>query len=218
MSGRIPPTREEHPRPAIFMHGIHLLSLALLIFTGFYIHSPFFSGFMGYARTIHNIAWMVFVLTIITRIYWAFFGGGSAPPGSRVKRRDFHWFSPLRHEGEGTFRDTIKYYLFIKKHYPTVYKFNPLQKSTYLFWAFILMPLTLLTGLCLWSPTQSFFEPFTYWAGGLAAMRTYHYWLMWLFIITPAIHIYLVVAEVARELPLMFAGREGKNAPPPKVD
>ena len=218
MAERIPPTREEHPLPAIIMHAVHLTSLIVLVFTGFYIHSPFFSGFMGYARTLHNFAWMIFVAITVTRIYWSFFGRGSAPPGARTKRRDFHWFSPLRHEGEGTFRDTIKYYLFIKKTYPSVYKFNPLQKSTYLFWAFILMPLMLLTGLCIWTPTQSFFEPFTYWLGGLQAMRSYHYLLMWLFIVTPAVHLYLVIAEVARELPLMFAWREGKNAPPKQTD
>ena len=218
MAERIPPTREEHPLPAIIMHAVHLLSLAVLIFTGFYIYSPFFSGFMGYAREFHFIAMWVFVFTTVVRIYWSFFGAGSAPPGSRSKHRDFHWFSPLGHEGEGTARDTIKYYLFLKKTYPSVYKFNPLQKTTYLFWGFVLTPLMLLTGLCLWTPTQSFFEPFTYWAGGLGAMRTYHYLLMWLFIITPAMHIYLVVAEVARELPLMFAWREGKNAPPKRTD
>jgi len=214
MAQHIPPTREEHPLPAIVMHAIHMTSLLLLIFTRFYIRSPFFSGFMGYARLIHQVAMWTFVFTTITRIYWSFFGAGSAPPGGRVKERDSHWFRPFRHEGEGSSLDTIKYYLFIRKTYPAVYKFNPLQKSVYLFWAFILIPLTLLTGLCIWTPTQSFFETFTYWAGGLAAMRSYHYLLMWAFIITASVHLYLVVAEVARELPLMFAWKEGKNAPP----
>ncbi|MFA6001274.1 MAG: cytochrome b/b6 domain-containing protein [Thermoleophilia bacterium] len=214
MSRGIPPTREEHPRPAIIMHAVHMVSLVLLIFTGFYIHGPFFSGFMGYARSIHQVTMWTFLFTTIIRIYWSFFGAGSAPPGGRVKRRDFHWFSPLRHEGEGSARDTIKYYLFMRKTYPSVYKFNPLQKSMYLLWAFVFIPLITLTGLCLWTPTQSFFESFTYSVGGLGAMRSYHYLLMWIFICTAAIHMYLVIAEVARELPLMFAWREGKNAPP----
>jgi len=212
--GHLPPTRQEHPLPAIIIHATHLTSLILLVFTGFYIYSPFFSGFMGYARMIHYTFMWIFVFTTIVRLYWSFFGGGSAPPGSRHKRRDFHWFSPFQHEGEGTFRDTMKYYLFLRKTYPSVYKFNPLQKGTYLFWAFILTPLMLLTGLCLWPPTESFFEPFTYWLGGLGAMQTYHYLLMWVFIVTVSIHLYLVIAEVAREFPLMFAWKEGKGAPP----
>jgi len=215
--GHLPPTREEHPLPAVVMHAVHVVSLILLIFTGFYIRSPFFSGFMGYAETIHQVAMWTFGFTTVIRIYWAFFGAGSAPPGKRTRIRDFHWFSPIRHKGEGNFRDTLKYYLFLRKTYPVVYKFNPLQKGTYLFWTFFLIPMTLLTGLCLWAPTRSFFEPFTYWAGGLAAMRSYHYLLMWVFIVTAGIHLYLVVAEVARELPLMFAWKEGKNAPPKRT-
>lgn len=199
------------------MHAVHMISLLLLIFTGFYIRSPFFGGFMGYAEIIHQIAMWTFVFTTVIRIYWAFFGAGSAPPGRRTKIRDYHWFSPIQHKGEGNFRDTMKYYLFLRKTYPSVYKFNPLQKGTYLFWTFILIPLTLLTGLCLWGPTRAFFEPLTYWAGGLAAMRSYHYLLMWVFIITAGTHLYLVIAEVARELPLMFAWKEGKNAPPKRT-
>jgi len=214
MARRIPPTREEHPLPAIILHVVHLVSLLLLIFTGFYIYSPFFSGFMGYARSIHQLFMWVFVFTTVIRVYWSFFGAGSAPPGGRVKRGDYRWFSPLRHEGEGTARDTIKYYLFFRKTYPSVYKFNPLQKSVYLFWAFFFIPLITLTGLCIWTPTQSFFEPLTYALGGPGAMWTYHYLLMWVFICTVMVHLYLVIAEVARELPLMFAWREGKNAPP----
>ncbi len=217
MAHRIPPTREEHPLPAVIMHAVHLVSLILLIFTGFYIRSPFFDGFMGYAITIHQITMWTFVLTTITRVYWAFFGAGSAPPGGRVRVRDYRWFRPFRQKGEATAGETLKYYLFMRKTYPSVYKFNPLQKTMYLVWAFILIPLTLLTGLCLWAPTKSFFEPFTYALGGLSAMRSYHYLLMWIFICTAAIHLYLVIAEVARELPLMFAWREGKEAPPKRT-
>ncbi|MHB0866344.1 MAG: cytochrome b/b6 domain-containing protein [Thermoleophilia bacterium] len=218
MAHKIPPTREEYPLPAIIMHAIHLISLLLLILTGFYIYSPFFGGFMGYARIIHQIAMWTFVLTTVTRIYWSFFGAGSAPEGSRVKRRDFHWFRPIKHGGEGTALDTLKYYMFLRKTYPTGLKLNPLQRWYYLSWAFVLIPVMLLTGLCLWSPTRAFFEPFTYWAGGLEAMRTYHYLLMWVFIVTVTLHIYLViVSEASRKLLLMFAWREGKDAPPTRT-
>ena len=197
------------------MHAIHLVSMLSLIFTGFYIRSPFFSGGMGTMRTIHQIAMWTFVLTVVTRIYWSFFGAGSAPPGGRVKGPDYKWFSPFRRVGEATFRETIKYYLFLRKTYPSVYKFNPLQKYTYLIWAFILTPLALLTGLALWTPTQSFFEPMTYALGGLGAMRGYHYLVMWAFIIMVGIHFYLTVAEVLREWRMMFAWREPEVGAPP---
>ncbi|MBE0428553.1 MAG: cytochrome b/b6 domain-containing protein [Thermoleophilia bacterium] len=210
MAGRIPPTREEHPLPAIIMHGVHLTSLILLVFTGFYINSPFFGGAMGYMITIHQIAMWTFVLTTVTRLYWAFFGAGSAPPGGRVKGPDYKWFSPLRRTGESKPRETIKYYLFLRDTYPSVYKFNPLQKYTYLLWAFILIPLSFLTGLALWAPTRGLFAPMTNVLGGLAAMRTYHYLIMWAFIITVGVHIYLTMAEVLREWRMMFAWREPK--------
>lgn len=214
MARRIPPTREEHPLPAVIMHAIHLLSLALLIISGFYIHSPFFGGGMGIMQTIHQITMWTFLFTTITRIYWSFFGAGSAPPGGRIRHPDYKWFSPFRKKGEATFKETIKYYLFMRKTYPSVYKFNPLQKTTYLIWAFVLVPLVTVTGLAIWEPTLSFFEPMTYALGGLAAMRGYHYLIMWIFIITVGIHLYLVSAEVAREYRMMFLWRETEAAPP----
>lgn len=215
MARRIPPTREEHPLPAVIMHGIHLVSLVLLIFSGFYLHSPFFGGGMRFAAVIHNITMWTFVLTTVTRIYWSFFGAGSAPPGGRVKGPDYKWFSPWRRAGEATFKETIKYYLFLRRTYPSVYKFNPLQKATYIVWAFILTPLVTLTGLALWAPTRSFFEPMTYALGGLAAMRSYHYLIMWAFIITVGVHLYLVFAEVAREFRMMILWREPRAGAPP---
>lgn len=214
MARRIPPTREEHPLPAVLMHAVHLLSLVLLVFTGFYLHSPFFDGAMTWMRNIHFIAMWTFLFTTVIRIYWAFFGAGSAPPGSRHKHPDYKWFSPFRREGESTLWQTLKYYLFLRKTYPSVYKFNPLQKYTYLTFAFILVPLSALTGLMIWAPTQSFFEPLTYWLGGLAAMRGYHYLIMWAFIILVGIHFYLTLSEVAREWRMMFAWREPKVRTP----
>lgn len=206
------PTREEHPLPAVVMHIVHLVSLILLIFTGFYIRSPFFSGFMGYARSIHQVAMWTFVFTTVIRIYWAFFGAGSAAAGGHVRIRDYHWFSPIRRKGDATAWQTIRYYLFLRKTHPSVMKYNPLQRWIYLLWAFVLIPLTLLSGLCLWTPTQSFFESFTYSLGGLTAMRSYHYLLMWLFIITGGIHLYLVSAEHVKGLPLMLTWYERGKA------
>ncbi|MHB0915769.1 MAG: cytochrome b/b6 domain-containing protein [Thermoleophilia bacterium] len=214
MSRRTPPTREEHPLPAIIMHGLHLLSMLVLIATGFYIARPYYGGGMQLNITLHSIFMFIFIYTVIVRIYWAFFGAGSAPVGQRTRMRDYKWFW----YNKGTlkeFKETMKYYLFLRKTYPSQMKFNPLQKTTYLSWI-VLTTLMALSGLCLWAPTRGFFQPLTSALGGLAAMRTIHYFLMWLFIVTVSIHAYLVIAEVARELKLMFAWKEGKGAPPRK--
>lgn len=214
MSRRTPPTREEHPLPAIIMHGLHLLSMLVLIATGFYIARPYYGGGMQLNITLHSIFMFIFIYTVIVRIYWAFFGAGSAPVGQRTRMRDYKWF--WYNKGMlKEFRETVKYYLFLRKTYPSQMKFNPLQKTTYLSWI-VLTFLMALSGFCLWAPTRSFFQPLTSALGGLSGIRTIHYFLMWIFIVTVAIHAYLVVAEVSRELKLMFAWKEGKGAPPRK--
>ena len=43
--------REAHPLIFVFTHWINLVCMICLAFTGFYIHYPFFAGFMNTART-----------------------------------------------------------------------------------------------------------------------------------------------------------------------
>lgn len=198
-------TREEHPMPARAMHGAHLLSMVVLIASGIYINSPYFRGGMQTARTLHFIFMFVLIGVAILRIYWAFAGAGSAAAGQRELIRDFRFFGPQR-ENRGTLGGTVKYYLFLRPEAPTVHKYNGLQKATYVFWL-VLIVLQAITGFAMWTPTMSFFEPFTYALGGPIYIRSYHYLIMWLFIYTSAIHIYLSALH-ADQLRLMFTGRE----------
>ena len=196
------------------MHAAHLVSLLVLIATGLYIWKPYYSGGMNINRMLHFTFMWVFILTTITRIYWSFFGSGTAGVGQRRKYRDFHWF--WFHKGSGRYAlETIKYYLFLRKDYPQQMKFNPLQKATYLFWI-LLIALVSLSGLAIWEPTQLLFQPVSYFFGGLAAMRTIHYLTMWVFIVSVAVHVYLVLSEVAWEVPLMFLWKEVGHQKPEK--
>lgn len=199
-------TREEHPWPAILMHWVHLISMVVLIYTGFYIHRPFGPGSMDLMRTLHFIFMFVLIFVAIIRVYWAFMGAGSAAPGSRTRVRDWRHFgrSP---ENKGQGLETVKYYLFLRKTHPRTAKYNTLQKGTYMFWLFLIV-LQAITGFAIWTNTAALFEPLTYLIGGPIVMRMWHYIIMWLFIITSAVHIYLSIAEGARQLPLMFAGVE----------
>jgi Ni/Fe-hydrogenase 1 B-type cytochrome subunit len=199
-------TREEHPLPAIVMHWLHLLSIAVLIYTGFYIHQPFGPGTMDLMRSLHFVFMFVVIFVAIVRVYWAFLGGGSAKPGSRVKVRDSKHFGRSA-ENKGQAFETVKYYLFIRKTHPRTAKYNTLQKGTYIFWL-LLIAAQAISGFAIWTPTAAFFEPLTYLLGGPIEMRMVHYLIMWLFIITTAIHVYLSVAEAWRQLPLMFFGAE----------
>ena len=45
--------REAHPLPFVITHWINLICMFILIFTGFYIHFPFFPLFMSVARGLH---------------------------------------------------------------------------------------------------------------------------------------------------------------------
>lgn len=199
-------TREEHPWPAIGMHWIHLLSIVVLTYTGFYIHRPFGPGSMDLMRTLHFIFMFVLVLTAIVRVYWAFAGAGSASQGSRTKIRDYRHFGPQR-ENKGKAWETVRYYVFLRKSHPVGAKYNTLQKGTYIAWL-VLVALQAVTGFAIWANWQEFFLPITNLIGGLVVMRMVHYLIMWLFIITAWVHIYLSIAEAPWQAPLMFFGRE----------
>lgn len=186
-------THEEHPLPASLMHWAHLISLIVLTVTGLYIHWPWTPGLMGIMRNTHFVFMYVFIFTAIIRVYWAFFGAGSAPLGSHEKIPDYKFFGPQR-ENRGTIGGTIKYYTFFGKEAPPVSKYNGLQKGTYVFWLF-LIAYQAITGFALWSPTAAYFLPLTYVVGGVIVMRMLHYLGMWLFLITVAVHIYLAIVH-----------------------
>lgn len=197
-------TVEEHPAPARLMHWLHLVSMVMLIISGFYIADPFFPGAMGLMRGIHFTFMFLIIIVLIARIIWAFVGR-SAPLGSREVEPDYRHFG-YQKQNRGTFWGTVKYYLFLQREKPRVYKYNTLQKGTYLFWALLLI-LQAITGFALWAPLQNLFEPLTYLVGGPMWMRSIHYMIMWLFIITTLIHIYLSALH-RDQVDVMFWGRE----------
>jgi Ni/Fe-hydrogenase 1 B-type cytochrome subunit len=195
-------TRSEHPLPAVLMHWVHILSFFLLIATGLIIHAHVGSTF-GAIRQTHFITMYVFVLTAITRIYWAFFGGGSSPMGKTYKVRDWRFFV-LNGEDWRSLGKWIAYYLFIRKTRPFTDKYNPLQKLTY----GLLFPLGIivlaLTGFSMFQPTAAGMAWFSNIFGGLNGVRLIHYWAMWVMIVVFAIHLYLALFEDVVQVPLMF--------------
>ncbi len=199
-------TRLEHPFFAVFTHWIHVMAMAVLIETGLFIHSPFYAAPVSVHRTIHLVAGFVLVGTGIGRIYWAVFGRGSADIGSRKKIKDFHFFMPDR-KNRGTLWPMVKYYLFLRKTHPRVQKYNPIQKIAYVA-LFLVMLLSLITGLEMWLPTRGFLEPLTYFLGGTLVVHIIHYFTMWSFIVITMVHIYLTVAEAPWEIPLMWLWKE----------
>jgi Ni/Fe-hydrogenase 1 B-type cytochrome subunit len=188
-------TRLEHPWPAVALHWAHLLSFFVLIATGLAIHAGSNAiGSMGFVRQTHFVAMFVFVLTTVTRIYWAFFGEGSAPTGGLVRHPDWRFFG-LTGADWKSIPAWLGYYLFLRKAHPPVVKYNPLQKLTYV----ALFPLGILTmaltGFAMFEPTASSMLWFTSILGGLNGVRLIHFLGMWAMISIFMVHLYLVIAE-----------------------
>jgi Ni/Fe-hydrogenase 1 B-type cytochrome subunit len=197
-------TRLEHPLPAVVMHWAHLLSFFVLIATGLQIHAHTNTlGPLGTVRQVHFVVMYVFILTTVVRIYWAFFGGGSAALGGLQRHRDWKFFG-LTWADIKSLPQWIAYYLFIRKTRPHCVKYNPLQKLTYV----LLFPLGILvmalTGFSLFAPTAEAMVWYTNLLGGLNNVRLVHYLVMWVLIVFFMIHLYLVVVEDPAEAQIML--------------
>ncbi|MBI5231196.1 MAG: cytochrome b/b6 domain-containing protein [Coriobacteriales bacterium] len=196
-------TVEEHPWPAIVMHWLHVVSFLTLIVTGILIYQPPLGINMEMVRTLHFFMMFVFMLTFIVRVYWAFFGRGSANAGSTMMVADWRHFAPER-ENRGQFFEFVKYYLFLRRTHPKIPKYNPLQKMTY----GVLFPLGIIlmavTGFAIWTNTMAYLTWFTDLVGGLGVVRLMHYFGMWILIMFWMIHVYLTVFEEPGQLLTMF--------------
>jgi Ni/Fe-hydrogenase 1 B-type cytochrome subunit len=199
-------TRLEHPWPAVLLHWAHLLSFFILIATGLAIHAHTAQlGTMQFVSQVHFIAMYVFILTTVIRIYWAFFGAGSARAGSLKRERDWRFFG-LTGADLKAFPSWIAYYLFIRKTKPPVVKYNPLQKMTYV----LLFPLGILvmalSGFAMFPPTMEAMAWYANMLGGLNNVRLLHYLTMWVMIVFFMIHLYLVIVEEPAQASAMLIG------------
>ena len=112
----------------------------------------------------------------------------------------------------------VKYYLFIKKDHPISAKYGVLQKIAYWCVPFLILAAAY-TGFCLWGPTMNmpFFRQGTIWVASLfntggggdpMAMRIVHYWIMWIFLIFTAAHVYLANIYNFAPSKMIFAWKE----------
>lgn len=200
--------REAHPLPFVITHWINLVSMILLIFTGFYIHYPFFSGFMGIARGAHIFFGFVLVINCIVRIVLAFFVESAPTGGTRKTVKDYKTWLPQK-DNRHQLGAWIKYYLFLKRDHPLGAKLGVPQKISYLCIP-ILILIMFYTGLCLWGPTMDlgFFAAGTNLVGGLMSMRIIHYCLMFVFICFTLLHMYLANVEGLAPTKLMLGWKE----------
>ena len=200
--------REAHPLVFVITHWINLICMIMLAFSGFYIHFPFFDGFMGVARGMHFVAMFVIVINLTFRIIAAFSVKTAVDLGSREVDTDIKNWLP-QEKNKHQFFETVKYYLFFRKEGVISAKYGSLQKIAYL----ATIPLTYLmayTGFCLYGPTADwgFFAGGTALVQGPMNMRIIHYFMMWVFIVFTMIHAYLANIYNFGPSKIIFAWKE----------
>jgi len=177
----------------ILDHWIRVIAIAVLLFTGLYIHWPFIAGgpestIMASMRFFHFICAYVLILGLVIRIYMAFKSTFDAD------WRDFSIIQNLKNVP-----DVAGYYLFIKGTHKDYRKYNPLQALAYLFTGVVIV-LTFLTGGALYHghifgifSAPGSFQWVNNLLGGESYTRIWHTLFMWYFIIFVLIHMYLAV-------------------------
>lgn len=183
-----------------FNHWVRVVTMLVLVVTGFYIANPFIIpytsdepvNFMNaYWRAWHIIFGFVLIATTLVKIYLFLFDRHSA--NERVSFWDF--LSPR------IWIQQIKYYMLIGRHPDNKGIYNPLQFVAY-FIVFVTLFLISLTGLILYVHVYHegmgglLFDVMRYFEvlmGGLATVREIHHITMWIFLLFIPVHIYMAV-------------------------
>lgn len=204
--------REAHPLIFVFTHAINLVCMIGLAFTGFYIHYPFFAGFMNAARSIHFVLMFVLVINLTSRIILAFWVKTANQLGTRKVDVDIKNWLP-QEENKHQFWETVKYYTFFRNTHVISAKYGALQKIAYL----ATVPITLYmayTGFALYTPAHQwaiwpFFAAGVGFFGGDMGIRIAHYFGMWVVILFTMVHAYLAAIDGFKPLwGLIFLWKE----------
>ncbi len=199
----------------ILDHWIRVVSIAVLVFTGLYIHWPFIAGgpesfIMAWMRFFHFVAAYALILGLVVRVYMAFRSTFDAD------WRDFSVTENLKNVP-----DILSYYLFIKGSHKDYRKYNPLQALSYLFVGLVII-FTGLTGGAIYHgrflmvvPAPDAFRWVSRLLGGESYTRIWHILAMWFFIVFLLIHVYLAfmtgLINKDRTLTSIFTGYKLKK-------
>ena len=133
--------------PVRVSHWFIVLPVAVLAFTGYYMHNPFIVAtsstnfLMAKMRFIHLVAGSVFISAFLLRMYWFFVGN--------------HWsswrsFWPIRRRQWRGMGEMVAYYSFLRKDLVHYVGHNALAAVTYLL-MFTFMLIEIITGLTLYT-------------------------------------------------------------------
>ena len=204
--------RQAHPLIFVFTHWINLLCMIGLAFTGFYIHYPFFAGFMNAARTIHFTLMFILVINLTSRIILAFWVKDANQLGTRKTDVDIKNWLP-QEENKHQFMETVKYYTFFRNTRVISAKYGALQKIAYLATPLLTIYMAY-TGFALYTPAHNwaiwpFFAAGVSFFGGDMGIRIAHYFGMWVIILFTMVHAYLAAIDGFKPLwGLIFLWKE----------
>jgi Ni/Fe-hydrogenase 1 B-type cytochrome subunit len=181
-----------HPLSYRILHELIMVSILILVITGFYIHRPFIGGggfLMSLTRGVHFFFAAILIITVITRIVVMFVG----------KDRDWRSFVPTASDFK-LLPAIINYYAYIGKEPVLVKKYNPLQMISYCL-AFVLIIFQILSGLAMKFPENPAIRWFNYsFLNSSIDTRVAHFVVTWVFIMFLMIHVYLTIREKFTEI------------------
>jgi len=180
--------------PVRISHWFTVLPIAVLSFTGYYMHNPFIvvrartAYVMGTMRFIHLLAASVFISAFLLRFYWFFVGN---------EWSNWRAFVPIRRSQWQGMGRMVAYYSFLRKNLAHHVGHNALAAVTYMV-MFTLMLIEILTGLALYSYTVSN-RVLTFFIGWLprliniSYLRLTHFLIMFAFAVFVIHHVYSAV-------------------------
>lgn len=184
--------------PIRAMHWAAVVSIVVLVVTGFYIGRPYFIThgeasahyLMGWMRFLHFLAAGVFVATAIVRIYWLF-------AGNEFER--WRALFPVFKQDWVHLWQQVKFYLMIQpERTPQYLGHNPLQQLSYT-GLYLIAVIQVVTGFAMYGQSRpgGFWYTLFGWVvpllGGIQVAHFVHHMLTWVFLIFIPVHVYLAL-------------------------
>ncbi|HXY95922.1 MAG TPA: Ni/Fe-hydrogenase, b-type cytochrome subunit [Steroidobacteraceae bacterium] len=183
--------------PVRLAHWLLFFSILTLAATGYYIGHPFISVpgearahfVMGTIRSVHLYASVVFTLSALVRVYWAFAGNAYARWSELI---------PVSRQRWRSFRQALLFYTFLSRESVDYLGHNALAGLTYagIFAVYFVM---IATGFALYTVYASPSSPMQLFGfliplfDGLQVARLIHHIGMWVILVFIVAHVYFPV-------------------------
>jgi len=180
--------------PMRLFHWGMVISIAVLSFTGYYIHSPFIVGqlkypfLMGWFRFVHEAFGMLFIALFLMRLYMFFAGN---------RWSNWRQYVPFRKQQFKEMWEVAKFYAFMRLTPISKVGHNPMAAFSYLV-LYALIAVEIVTGLVMfnWLPHSPILGPLVGWIPRVVSfpnLRLIHFLLMFVFIAFGIFHVHLAM-------------------------